>query len=85
VGGRDQKPSISGSLCDARFLRWEEGALSPKHTRSISERGRPFDWRRRFARRQEGCKALMGHYGVGPRVATAMLAEFGDARRFSSS
>jgi transposase len=39
----------------------------------------------RFARRQAGCKALMGHYGVGPRIATAMLAELGDARRFSSS
>ena len=39
----------------------------------------------RYARRQAGCKALMGHYGIGPLVATAMLADLGDARRFSSS
>lgn len=39
----------------------------------------------RFARRQPGCKALMGHYGIGPLVATAIVAELGDARRFSSS
>ena len=32
----------------------------------------------RFARRQAGCKALMGHYGIGPCVATAILAELGD-------
>ncbi|MCA1679080.1 MAG: transposase [Actinobacteria bacterium] len=39
----------------------------------------------RIARRQPGCRALMGHYGIGPRVATAIVAELGDARRFSSS
>jgi len=39
----------------------------------------------RFARRQPGCRALMGHYGIGPLVATAIVAELGDARRFSSS
>src|SRR5215211_2763892 len=39
-----------------------------------------------FARRQPGCRALMQRlYGVGPVSATAILAELGDARRFSSS
>jgi len=40
---------------------------------------------RTFARRQPGCRALMKHYGIGPQVACAILAELGDARRFSSS
>jgi transposase len=41
---------------------------------------------RAFARRQPGCRALIEHlYGVGPVSATAILAELGDARRFSSS
>jgi transposase len=39
----------------------------------------------RIARRRPGCRALMSHYGIGPKVATAILAELGDARRFSSS
>src|SRR6266511_1092112 len=39
-----------------------------------------------FARRQHGCRTLIGGlYGVGPVSATAILAELGDARRFSSS
>jgi transposase len=41
---------------------------------------------RAFARRQPGCRALMERlYGVGPVTATAILAELGDAGRFSSS
>ena len=41
---------------------------------------------RAFARRQPGCRALIERlYGVGPVSATAILAELGDARRFSSS
>jgi transposase len=41
---------------------------------------------RLFARRQPGCRALMERlYGVGPVSATAILAELGDTRRFSSS
>jgi transposase len=41
---------------------------------------------RAFARRQPGCRALIKHlYGVGPVSATAILAELGDCRRFSSS
>src|SRR4051812_9250813 len=37
------------------------------------------------ARRQAGCRALMGHYGIGPLTAITILAELGDPRRFSSS
>jgi transposase len=41
---------------------------------------------RAFARRQAGCRALIADlYGVGPVSATAILAELGDCRRFSSS
>ena len=40
---------------------------------------------RLFARRQAGCKALMGQFGVGELTAVTILAELGDARRFSSS
>jgi len=37
------------------------------------------------ARRQAGCRALMTHYGIGALVSIVILAELGDARRFSSS
>lgn len=40
---------------------------------------------RRYARRQAGCLALMGMFGVGPLISAAILGELGDARRFSSS
>ena len=40
---------------------------------------------RAFARRQAGCKLLMGQFGVGELTAVTILAELGDARRFSSS
>ena len=40
---------------------------------------------RGYARRQPGCRALMGLYGVGELTAVTILAELGDARRFSSS
>jgi transposase len=38
-----------------------------------------------YARRQAGCRALMKHYGIGELTAVTILAELGDARRFSSS
>jgi transposase len=38
-----------------------------------------------YARRQPGCRALTGHYGIGHLTAVTILAELGDARRFSSS
>lgn len=40
---------------------------------------------RAYARQQAGCKALMGHYGVGELTSVALLSELGDTRRFSSS
>src|SRR3954469_12419973 len=40
---------------------------------------------RLYARRQAGCRALMKHYGIGELTAVTILAELGDARRFSSS
>jgi transposase len=42
------------------------------------------DQLRRYARRQPGCKALMGLYGVGELTAVAIVAELGDARRFQN-
>lgn len=38
-----------------------------------------------FANHQEGCKALMERFGVGPITSAAILCYLGDARRFSSS
>jgi transposase len=40
---------------------------------------------RAYARRQVGCRALMAHYGIGALTAVTILAELGDARRFSNS
>ena len=40
---------------------------------------------RAYARRQRGCQALMGQFGVGELTAVTILAELGDSRRFSSS
>lgn len=40
---------------------------------------------RALARRQPGCKALTAHDGIGPLTAVTILAELGDANRFSSS
>ena len=38
-----------------------------------------------FARRQPGCQALDGLYGIGPVTAVAIWAELGDPARFTSS
>jgi transposase len=40
---------------------------------------------RDYAKHQPGCRALMRHYGIGPLTSITILAELGDARRFSSS
>jgi transposase len=40
---------------------------------------------RAYARRQAGCRALMARFGIGELTAVTILAELGDARRFSSS
>ena len=39
----------------------------------------------RFARRQVGCQLLQRQWGMGPISSTAILAELGDTRRFTSS
>jgi transposase len=53
---------------------------------ALNARLGPLDKRlRSLARRQPGCVALMRHYGIGELTALAILAELGDARRFSSS
>lgn len=39
-----------------------------------------------FARRQQGCRALIdAHYGIGTVVSVAVWSEMGDPRRFTSS
>jgi len=48
--------------------------LEPLHTALVG-----------VARHQPGCRALMTHYGIGTLTATAIWAELGDCRRFSSS
>jgi transposase len=41
-------------------------------------------WLAALARRQPGCRALVGaHYGIGVVTAPTILAELGDARRFA--
>lgn len=38
-----------------------------------------------FGRRQTGCRAIQGHYGIGALVSVAIWEELGDCRRFTSS
>jgi transposase len=53
---------------------------------AVDQQLRPLDQElRALARRQPGCRALMAHYGIGEITSLAILAELGDARRFSSS
>jgi transposase len=40
---------------------------------------------RAYAKRQPACSALMRRYGIGTLTSVTILAELGDARRFSSS
>ena len=40
---------------------------------------------RQLARRQTGCRALMGHYGIGELTAPTILCELGDVTRLSAS
>jgi transposase len=54
--------------------------------RSCEQQLAPLDRElQRYARGQAGCVALMSMFGVGPLTSAAILAELGDARRFSSS
>jgi transposase len=60
--------------------------LSLRMIDHINEELKPIEGElRSFARRQAGCRALMGHYGIGELTSVAILAELGDTRRFSSS
>jgi transposase len=90
--------TLAGSRLDGREARAQLGTLgaTPSATQQIevalaivehvNAQLAPISAElRAFARRQPGCRALMGHYGIGPQVACAILAELGDARRFSSS
>jgi transposase len=53
---------------------------------AVDEQLGPLDSELRgLARRQPGCRALQAHYGIGEITALAILAELGDASRFSSS
>lgn len=53
---------------------------------AVDRQLRPLDAElRSLARRQPGCRALQTHYGIGEITSLAILAELGDARRFSSS
>lgn len=56
-------------------------------TDALEEQLRPLDrCLSSYVRRQPGCRALVAQlYGVGFVTATAILAELGDCRRFSSS
>ena len=40
---------------------------------------------RQLARRQRGCQALMGLYGMGELTSLVTLCELGDVRRLSAS
>jgi transposase len=60
--------------------------LSFRMIEHINEQLKPIEEEiRSFARRQAGCRALMGHYGIGELTSVAILAELGDTMRFSSS
>jgi transposase len=86
-----------GGLLRAENRTWLEGLELAEAARAqievglsivdrLEERLAPLDRElRAYARRQAGCKALMGHYGIGELTAVTILAELGDARRFSSS
>jgi transposase len=40
---------------------------------------------RALARHQAGCRALIGHYGVGELTASVILCELGDVARLTNS
>lgn len=84
-------------LLGAENRAWLQGLALPAAARAQVEVGlatvdhleaqrAPLDAElRAYARRQAGCRALMAHYGIGELTAVTILAELGDARRFSSS
>ena len=86
-----------GDLINRDGLAWLAGQPLPRCAReqvtvalamieALDVRLVPLDKElRAFAARQPGCKALMRHYGIGPLTSVTILAELGDASRFSSS
>ena len=84
-------------LLTAENRAWLEGLALPASAReqitvalkmidSLDAQSAPITRELRlYARRQHGCRALMKHYGIGELTAVTILAELGDARRFSSS
>jgi transposase len=90
-------PQPRGSLLTAESRAWLAAQPLPETAReqiavalamvdALDLRVAPIDSElRAYARRQPGCRALMGHYGIGALTAVAILAELGDCRRFSSS
>jgi transposase len=80
--GREALGRVELSPAGSELIR-----LAVRMTDTIDAELEPIDaWLRSFARRQPGCRALIEQlYGVGPVVATAVLAELGDCRRFSRS
>lgn len=85
------------SLLGAENRAWLKGLDLPGAARTQVEVGlsivdhlsselEPLDSElRAYARCQPGCRALQAHYGIGALTAVTILAELGDARRFSSS
>jgi transposase len=90
-------PAQRGLLAPDRRLHLERGVgLSPAAHQQVRVALRMLDHLdaeldllrgelTRFARRQPGCQALDGLYGIGPLTAVAIWAELGDVRRFSSA
>jgi transposase len=84
-------------LLTADNRAWLEGLLLPASARAqvtvalqmvdaLDAQAAPITRELRLsARRQPGCRALMRHYGIGELTAVTIVAELGDARRFSSS
>ncbi len=85
-------PVYRGSLLTADGRSWLERASLPAAAReqisvalamidALEPRLAPIDRElRAYARRQSGCRALMGHYGIGELVAVTILAELGDCQ-----
>ena len=85
------------SLMTADGRRWLHGLPLPECAReqiavavamvdALDVQIAPLDKQlRAYARRQPGCRGLMAHYGIGELTAVTILAELGDARRFSNS
>ena len=90
-------PQRRAGLLTAEGRAWLEGQRLPRTAREqvtvalamtdkLDAQLAPVDKElRAYARRQPGCKALMGLYGIGHLTAVTILAKLGDARRFSSS